>query len=66
MKKAVQNDSCGPNIDPSVDFVVLCINKALGSHIPKTSCVQIFMGHEVNRSCYTEIDNLDFLFLRVD
>lgn len=62
MQHAVKNHSCGPNINPSVDFVVLLVDEALRRHVCETSGIKIFLFEEGDGSSDSKIDYF-YLFL---
>lgn len=65
MKHAEENDPSGPDVYSSINFIVFCVGEALRSHISETSCVQIFLSHEVDGPCDSKINYFDFLLLGV-
>ena len=63
VKHAVKDHSSGPNIDPSIYFIILLIEKAFRSHIGKTASIQVFLGEEGDGSRDTKINYFDLLLL---
>lgn len=61
MQHAIQDNTSCPDIDPSVDFVILLVEEALRRHVGETSSIQILLLEERNGSSYTEIYDFDLL-----
>lgn len=66
MKHAVEDDTAGPNIDSSINFIILLICEALRSHVGEAASIQVLLGEEVDGSSDAEVDNFYFFLLAVD
>ena len=66
MEHAIEDYSCGPDIYTAIALIGLIIGEALWSHVGQTTSVEVFLLEETDCSSYSEVDNLDFILLRVD
>lgn len=59
----IEDYTNSPNIDFTIESVVLLVTEALRSHVAETTCIHLLYSHGTDRTSYAEIDNFDFLLL---
>lgn len=66
MQHAVQDNTSCPDINPSIDLIILLVEEAFRRHVGKASSIQILLLEERNSSSNPKIYDLDLFLFRVN